>query len=367
MKAAPHELAGDQAVTAKSSRIAFLDYLRIFAFISVLIGHKFYGYLALVQDDQTQHGTVKLLAALIMPLTFGGGAGVVVFFLVSGYIIAHVLQTEEARDFLIKRAFRIYPLYVVAVLSEAALLGLHGRAPIATVLLPQLLLVGDVFNTSHALGGVEWTLRIEVTFYVVMAALRGGGVFSRFKRFLPLCLVLAVLLWTATAPIPVSTMGYLSYTSNFGPLLFIGTVFYLYEKRQVGLGFLLGFVIFVLYQHYRLMSLYQARWNEFHFVAVAVLIFAAAWALRSYCSSPKWVLWLSQLTFAVYLFHNWLFDYLKQFLLPLRITVIHIDVQALVLFTLFCHAASHIIEKQGIRLGRLVSERLAQTRGVPPQ
>ena len=41
-----------------------------------------------------------------MPLTVAGGAGVVVFFLVSGYIIAHVLQTEAARQFLLKRFFR---------------------------------------------------------------------------------------------------------------------------------------------------------------------------------------------------------------------------------------------------------------------
>jgi peptidoglycan/LPS O-acetylase OafA/YrhL len=63
------------------SRIVFLDYLRIFAFVSVLAGHKFYGYFDAVAKDERAHATLRLLAKLASPLLYGGGAGVVVFFL----------------------------------------------------------------------------------------------------------------------------------------------------------------------------------------------------------------------------------------------------------------------------------------------
>lgn len=67
-----------------ASRIAFLDYLRIFAFISVLIGHKFYPQLAAFTADETFHVTARCVVQWLLPLCQGGGAGVVVFFLVSG-------------------------------------------------------------------------------------------------------------------------------------------------------------------------------------------------------------------------------------------------------------------------------------------
>jgi peptidoglycan/LPS O-acetylase OafA/YrhL len=83
-----------------SSRIVFLDYLRIFAFVSVLIGHKFYAAVVDLSNDRTVHATPRFIADVLLPLVSGGGAGVVVFFLVSGYIITHVLQTERTGEFL---------------------------------------------------------------------------------------------------------------------------------------------------------------------------------------------------------------------------------------------------------------------------
>lgn len=99
-------------------RIVFLDYMRIFAFISVLIGHKFYIELLESTVNPNIHSTLKFFISLLLPVTAGGGAGVVVFFLTSGYIITHVLSTEKPIEFLIKRAFRIYPLYAFAVIMQ---------------------------------------------------------------------------------------------------------------------------------------------------------------------------------------------------------------------------------------------------------
>ena len=71
-------------------RVVFLDYLRIFAFVSVLVGHKFAEPLQAAMADPTSPG--HRAARLSWPWVQGGGVGVLVFFLVSGYVITQVLQ-----------------------------------------------------------------------------------------------------------------------------------------------------------------------------------------------------------------------------------------------------------------------------------
>ncbi len=82
---------------SKNGRIVFLDYLRIFAFVSVLIGHKFYPYLLEFIADENIHATPRMIVEFLMPLFYGGGAGVVVFFLVSGYIIGGFKDEVQQR------------------------------------------------------------------------------------------------------------------------------------------------------------------------------------------------------------------------------------------------------------------------------
>lgn len=84
----------------ETGRLAFLDYLRIIAFVSVLVGHEFYkSVTGLIQNEQA-HATFRMFARLLEPLVFGGGTGVVLFFMVSGYVNTHVLQKEQSVVFL---------------------------------------------------------------------------------------------------------------------------------------------------------------------------------------------------------------------------------------------------------------------------
>ena len=86
-----------------TARIAFLDYLRIFAFVSVLIGHKYYAALSAAAANNKLHATLRLFFEYLMPFVYGGGAGVIIFFLISGYIISEVLASEQPTSFLIRR------------------------------------------------------------------------------------------------------------------------------------------------------------------------------------------------------------------------------------------------------------------------
>jgi len=343
----------NRSATAES-RILFLDYLRIFAFTSVLVGHKFHGYLEAWVADPAIHATPRALASMLLPFVHGGGAGVIVFFLVSGYIITHVLQTEQTADFLIKRFFRIYPLYVFAAVGEYTALALGGRAPELSTLLLQLTLMGDFFGAPYALNGVEWTLRVEVVFYLVMALARSLNLTTGRVQWLPHFLLGMTLLAHLAAPIPSVEIWAKGYLTIHAPFLLLGAMFYLYERKGVGLGLLLLVGALAYANYYALIAVYQKAWLGEHFALLALLVFVVAFVAKDRLSASPWVLLLSDMTYAVYLFHNWLFDYVKKGLGRLGVQLLNADVQALLVMLLMCYAAMWIVEKPAIRLGRRV-------------
>jgi len=342
----------------ESKRLVFLDYLRIFAFVSVLIGHKFYSFIVTLSNDHTVHSTLRFIASMLLPILYGGGAGVVVFFLVSGYIIMHVLQTEQTGEFLIKRIFRIYPLYIVAVIAQYISYVVVGHAPSLSTLLPQLLLIGDFFGTSYALNGVEWTLRVEVVFYVFMAVLRSLNLMTNHKKILPYVFVAATLLCGFVAPIPSADIWTNGYFTIYSPFLLLGSMFYLFEKKQIGLTFLILFIGLVFYQYYSLISIYQKSWLDAHFAIQAFFIFFVSWVFQRHLIVTPLVLLLSDMTYAVYLFHNWVFEYAKNGLAQFDISVLHPDVQALIVLLIVCFIMVRYVEKPGIQVGRIILTKL---------
>ena len=217
---------------ASAERLVFLDWLRIYAFTSVLAGHKFHEPVARAAQAETPW--LRWPARLLWPFIEGGGVGVVVFFLISGYIITQVLQRESAPEFLLKRAFRIYPLYLVAVGIEFLILRSHGQGVGWQTLLQQMLLVGDFFGTPYALAGVEWTLRLEILFYLLMAGLRTLGL-TRMDRAGPLAITYVLLIAALQfgGPLASHTAWTRGYLSLFMPFLLLGSMLWLYEKDAV--------------------------------------------------------------------------------------------------------------------------------------
>lgn len=349
----------------ENRRIVFLDYLRIFAFSSVLVGHKFHGYLSAWAGDPAAPGLLKLLASVLMPFVHGGAVGVVVFFLVSGYVVAHVLQSEQPRAFIIKRIFRIYPLYVVAVAIESGLAAIHyGEAVNLRVLIPQMLLVGDLFATPYALNGVEWTLRIEVMFYACMALLRSIGLLHDRRQWLPWLLLSSILVLGLAPPMPSAAIWSKAYINIYAPFLLVGVAIYLAEQGQMSRLLALTIAALGLLQSYRLLLIHHPQWVEHHPTLLGLLVFGFFWAARDQLATSAILLWISDLTYAVYLFHNWLFDYFKIAAIP----AFNRDVQALIVLILFCAGMVKIVEKPAIRFGRALQKRFrkSQVRAVAP-
>lgn len=339
----------------KEQRIHFLDYMRIFAFVSVLLGHKFYADLAGATVDPTLHVTLRTMAAYLLPLCVGGAAGVVVFFLTSGYIITHVLQVERPGEFLLKRVFRIYPLYVFAVVVEvlAASWSTGAAIPPVSVMLPRLLLIGDFFDTPLGLGNVEWTLRVEIVFYLLMAALAKAGVLREHARkHLPLIYLGICAALTLMPMFPASEGFSRGYVNIYGPFLLIGSLIYLIEKDPPARAFAWLAISAMMLSFFLLMPAIHPYWMESHYAILALAIFVFGWMRRESFVTGKVAGILSSLTYAVYLFHNWLWDHLKNLLTTESYVPGPIVLTTLLL--LVCYGVHRAIEIPGIRLGRRV-------------
>jgi peptidoglycan/LPS O-acetylase OafA/YrhL len=349
----------------KESRVIFLDWLRVFAFMSVLLSHKFAAQLTHSATDPSLPVCWRFSAAVLALLSYKGIAGVVVFFLVSGYIITRVLYHERPAVFFIKRFFRIYPLYISAVLTHVALLSWTGQTvPSATVLSQQLLLIGDLFHTPYALGDVEWTLRIEAAFYLVMGLLSVLGFWHRRQYFLRWSLLLAVPALGFCAPIPSWDHWSRSHVTNYGLFLLLGAAFYLTETGRPRRWFLPLMGTAVLAQYYLLMINYAMVWQDAHFAVLGCALFSGCWFLRNAFPVNTPILFLSGLTYSVYLFHQWSWSFLIDLVQMAGVPWVPRFVQVLLLLCLTCVLVSRLIEQPSVRLGRALARRLRNDPGA---
>jgi peptidoglycan/LPS O-acetylase OafA/YrhL len=146
----------------------YLDIVRPLAALAVLLSH-----VSLLTDGQ---------------LAFAAGAGVQavdVFFVLSGFVIAHVCSTREqqAEVYFVSRAARIYSVAIPAIMLTVVLdhFGLRENAqtyggpfqPIAPGLLIRcVLFINEQWNTHRFPGsnGPYWSLGFEVWYYIAFGA-----------------------------------------------------------------------------------------------------------------------------------------------------------------------------------------------------
>jgi peptidoglycan/LPS O-acetylase OafA/YrhL len=148
----------------KTSRLAWLDALRGLAALCVVVDHGNTLVLRSAQGFWSQWLDL-------------GQYGVFVFFLVSGYIIPASLERKgSVRGFWISRAFRLYPLYLLAIaLSVVGYKTGYGtlrgaeHTPLSAVA-SWLLMIPNLL-TGPNVPNVTWTLSYEMTFYLLLAAL----------------------------------------------------------------------------------------------------------------------------------------------------------------------------------------------------
>lgn len=99
--------------------------------------------------------------------------GVDLFFVISGFVFARLIYSQQIalKAFFIRRLFRIYPLYIVALLIYFALS--YQQPEAATRLLEHLFFLHTLESPQHAFffNPAFWSLPVEIEYYLLMPLL----------------------------------------------------------------------------------------------------------------------------------------------------------------------------------------------------
>lgn len=285
----------------------YLDLVRFSAAMVVFLGH-------LARQTFTE--------GFLWPASVYMDTAVIVFFVLSGYVIAHVLHDKERtpKAYILARVSRLYSVVVPALIVTAVCDGIgiavdpslyYGSADYAgnevgLRYLATLLLANQFWIWDHGMeAGTNvpfWSLSFEAAYYVAIGLL----VFTKGKIRIVLCALLAALV----GPVIVA----------FAPIWFLG--FGLYhalrgiELRQAtALGLAIAGLILLsltplvreathamaLGEHNLIAGYYDASSFALHLIGVSSLSRSLESRLRR---GAALIRWLGSLTFALYLFHR---------------------------------------------------------------
>jgi peptidoglycan/LPS O-acetylase OafA/YrhL len=245
-----------------------------------------------------------------------GPFGVALFFLISGFVIPISLDRQSAWGFLVARAFRIYPTYIIALTIELIVLALgahHWNQPFTyhrRIIVANALLIADVARMP-TIDLVNWTLMVELKFYLLMALL------ARYVRSANLAVlvaigafVLALSALTRNAGDVSPLLGRLlnAFETNalYVVFMLIGVVFSYHVRGRVGTlatvgGIAVLFITFVLCWP---QTPYRAQFPIITYnYAYALAVFSILYTLRNRVPDLRVADFFASVSYPLYCVH----------------------------------------------------------------
>lgn len=240
-------------------RLRFANQLRGIAALAVACSHLIGVYWAMPEVvswatlSPPQTGGIPGVFALVAHPWFNlGPFGVALFFLISGLVIPISLEKHSRISFIGARLLRIYPTYAAAVLIECAVLYVAAHAWGREwsygwkAVLSNALLIYDLIG-QPSIDLVNWTLSIELKFYLLVAllapAIRRGNAAALLGVACCIMGANALMAWGVIGGIDAvpSTPAY-TFSSHSLCLIYmlIGTMFNFHLRGRLGTPGLLG-------------------------------------------------------------------------------------------------------------------------------
>ncbi len=289
-----------------TTRLPGLDILRLIAALMVVGYH--YGF----RMAMTGEGGEVIFPELL-PLAMWGDTGVLIFFAVSGYVIAMSVQTRTAFEFVVSRFARLWPGFVVCASLTALILWLLPLPSLPKVTLGQWLAQGLFWSKAFGypfMDGVYWSIVFELVFYGWVALLVATGLYHRHLN-------LVLLLWLSVSIVNEAVFGNdllraLLLTGYAGYFAF-GILLYRAEStmdwRIVGLFVLaLAHILFSRFQFEDyIVKTYQFQ-RDAGWVAIsgplAVVAVVLASGVRHLPLFGRFAMTLGAMTYPLYLLHQ---------------------------------------------------------------
>ena len=302
---------GDREAERRAGgRLRALDGLRALAALAVCSFH----YMGRGGEiaDSWHASPARLFPTLSQAATYGS-LGVQLFFLISGFVICMSSWGRPLGDFFRSRVARLYPAYwaAIAVVTAASLampvVVHHLRSD---EILLNLTMLQQPMGSPRVLG-VDWTLWVELKFYVLFGLLvvRRGVTYRRVVLFCCLWTLACVFARVADNPLTDELVF-----RDHAPYFIAGLAFYLIHRY--GSDWLLwGIVVmsFLLAQRYSVTALWHPG-MEGDFVrspyVVQILVAVAFLAVAAVAlgwldwADWSWLTFAGAMTYPFYLVHE---------------------------------------------------------------
>jgi peptidoglycan/LPS O-acetylase OafA/YrhL len=309
-----------------------------------------------------------MLHHVYSPAAPGGGLGVSVFFVLSGYLIGQTLLADSgtnfqrAAKFVVRRVLRITPLYYLAVAAVVYLVWASGRPDFDTIWnrLPSILAFQDQPESLGYSVDVWWTLCVEMLFYSIVAGLALALGPEKVVRLAPVFLALSIVA-AAHAAGPL----------EFLPQLFLGLALNtLPTGESRGAACLSAVAVLLLLWLYTAADVTQISHGAFIIAAHAAAICAAgliyfARPLLRGVSLPI-LAHVGRISFSLYLVHALVLDFGGHWYATGPPENIDRQLRFFAISILISCATYVLVEKPGQRLAKALCNRLntARPRGL---
>ncbi len=275
--------------------------------------------------------TIRGIAALIVVVShysnetnlynklLGEGAGkigVMIFFLLSGFLLSIIYLNQSAdstniKKYFVHRVARVVPLYYFVVVTSFLIYKLIGSGPHYNILNLSSLLTHVLFLEGFS---VLWTIPVEIQYYVIFPVIWVVFNCSRLAAVLLMVTIILTIFWLT----PKFGFNFLGNHINFNifislPFFIIGMIFGAYsdnlnklpKSSWFGLGVCLIFLIYPNI-HQNLFDRSIGLWYSFT-TLFAVSLFFITWVYmvpkENILFSNKLGDFLGKISYSLYLLH----------------------------------------------------------------